>query len=97
MGKSIATNAGVMVYCRIYVERLCIFEVGNGEMGAQLLELDRRMSSARKYIECEECQHPQGCTARLWDSKRLAQIGRVFSEEGRPGNISEAESGSELL
>lgn len=50
IGKSIATNAGVMVYSRMYVERICIFEVGDGEMGAQLLESDRRMFSAGKYI-----------------------------------------------
>lgn len=62
MGKSIATNAGVMVYSRIYVERLCIFEVGHGEMGAQSLGV---CSSARKCIESEECQHPQ---AALHDS-----------------------------
>ena len=31
MGKSISTDAGVMVYCRIYVEQLCIFVVGNSD------------------------------------------------------------------
>ncbi len=96
MGKSIATNAGVMVYssvlCRspLHLRSRCNSEIGVRAILFRIGLAYAYVLCQKVYRMCEECQHPQGCTARLWDSGRLAQNRTsIFSEEGRTGIFSE--------